>query len=52
MILREEIQQFMDASENLLGYSVQVEELTNVELELIKYYLIELSQKFPALFVG
>ncbi len=52
MVVREEIKQFMDATDNLLGYRVQVEELTNIETQLIQYYLVELAKKFPALFGG
>jgi hypothetical protein len=46
MILREEIRQFMVVSRTLLDGSVNIEELTNIEVELIHYYLFEIARKF------
>ncbi|UVT16440.1 MAG: hypothetical protein H8K04_02425 [Nitrospira sp.] len=52
MILREEIRQFMIASENLLDGTMRADELTSLDLELIQYYLFEIAQKYPPIFPG
>jgi hypothetical protein len=46
MILREEIRQFMVVSQSLLSGSVDTNELTNSEVDLIQYYLFEIAKKF------
>jgi hypothetical protein len=48
MTLREEIRQYMVASEILLDCSAKVEELTYIEVELIQYYLLKVAQRFPS----
>ena len=45
--LREEIRQFMVASETLLGYEVPVEQLTKMEMDVIRSCLIQIAVKFP-----
>lgn len=45
--LREEIRQFMVASEHLLGYELPVEHLTKIEREVIRSCLIQIAVKFP-----
>jgi hypothetical protein len=46
--LREEIRQFMVASEHLLGYEVPVEHrITRTEIEVIRSCLIQIAVKFP-----
>jgi hypothetical protein len=49
MILLEEIRQFLNASESILDSAVEVENLTNLELEVIQYYVCEVAQKFPVI---
>jgi len=45
--LHEEIRQFMVASETLLGYEVPVEQLTKMEMDVIRSCLIQIAVKFP-----
>ena len=46
--MRQEVQEFARASEKLLGYAVQVEELTVMEHKLIEYYLAAIGEKLTA----
>jgi hypothetical protein len=46
--MRQEIDEFSRASEKLLGYDVNVEELSVMERDMIQYYLSALAEKFPA----
>jgi hypothetical protein len=48
MILREEIRQFIVVTQALLDGSVKIDELTNIEVDLIQYYLFELAKKFSS----
>jgi hypothetical protein len=47
MSLHEEIKRFMDVSETLLNGTLKTEELSSLELDLIKHYLLEIGKKFP-----
>lgn len=44
--LRDEIQHFMSASEEILSYTVNPGELSEMERDAIMYYLITIAQKF------
>ncbi len=44
--LRDEIQHFMSASEEILSFTVNPGELTKIERDAIIYYVITISQKF------
>jgi len=48
MDLRPELQQFSSASERLLGYTVKQDELTEMERDLVRYYVEALAEKFSA----
>jgi len=47
-LMRQEINEFSRASEKLLAYHVNLEELTVMERDIIQYYLSALAEKFPA----
>ena len=44
--LRDEIQHFMSASEEILSFTVNPGELSEMERDAILYYLFTLAQKF------
>lgn len=46
MILREEIRQFLVVSQTLLDGGVNTDDLTDIEVDLIQYYLFEIAHKF------
>ncbi len=46
-MMREEIQQFLMASEQLLDLSVEADELSYVEREALWVYLSTIAEKFP-----
>lgn len=48
MTLRDELRQFMVACEVILDHSVNPYELHYIEHELLQYYLIKVTQKFPS----
>jgi hypothetical protein len=48
MIVREEIRQFMVVSQTLLDGGVNIDELTDIEADLIQYYLFEIAEKFSS----
>ncbi len=48
MVLHEEIRHFMVVSETLLDGSLKIDDLTNIEVDLIQYYLLEIDKKFSS----
>lgn len=46
MSLHEEVKRFMYVSEALLNESLKIEELSSLEVDLIKHYLFEIGKKF------
>lgn len=52
MTLRDELRQFMVASEVILDHSVIPDQLHYIEHELLQCYLIKVTQKFPQALPG
>ena len=46
--VRQELQQFASATENLLGHGVTLEELNETERDLVHHYLLAMAQRFVA----
>ncbi|MDC8449803.1 MAG: hypothetical protein LV473_15790 [Nitrospira sp.] len=44
--LRDEIQHFMSASEEILSFTVNASELSEMERDAILYYVFTIAQKF------
>ncbi|MDK2745149.1 MAG: hypothetical protein NDI90_19805 [Nitrospira sp. BO4] len=49
MTIREEIREFMAVSENLLNGTLSIEELTDIELDLVQYYVLGIAQRFQVI---
>ena len=49
MTIREKIREFMAVSETLLDGRLSVEELTNIELDLVQYYVVGIAQRFQVI---
>ena len=47
MTLRDELRQFMVACEVILDRGVNPDDLHSIEHELLQYYLIKVTEKFP-----
>jgi hypothetical protein len=45
-VMRQEIHEFSRASEKLLAYDIKLEELTEMERDVIHYYLSAIGEKF------
>ena len=44
--MRQEIHDFSSISEKLLSYDVKLEDLTAMERDVVKYYLLVIGEKF------
>lgn len=49
MTIREDVREFMAVSESLLNGALSEEELTDVELDLVQYYVVGMAQRFQVI---